>query len=238
MARSKTMVEAGTLYGVGVGPGDPELMTVKAWRLISTANVIAYLCANGKDSTARDIAKPFIPEDVKEITIDMPMRVERAPGEAAYDKGATEIANQLDQGQDVVMLCEGDPFFYGSFMYIFDRLAEKYNTVVVPGVTSISAAAAAIGQPLVGRNDMLKVLPATLPEDKLHFELAMSQAVAIIKVGRHFGKVKVILAELGLLSKATAIENATHDNQKITAVENIEGDTLPYFTTIIVRTQS
>jgi precorrin-2/cobalt-factor-2 C20-methyltransferase len=233
MASNETMT--GTLYGVGVGPGDPELMTVKAWRLISTADVIAYLCANGKDSTARDIAKPFISEGTTEIAIDMPMRVEREPGEAAYDRGAVEIAASLDAGKNVVMLCEGDPFFYGSFMYMFERLSLKYNTIVVPGVTSISAAAAAIGQPLVARNDMLKVLPATLPEDKLHFELAMSQSVAIIKVGRHFGKVKLILTELGLLSKSTAIENATHENQKITAVGNIEGDSLPYFTTIIVR---
>ena len=224
----------GTLYGVGVGPGDPELMTVKAWRLISTADVIAYLCANGKDSTARDIAKPFIEEGAIEIAIDMPMRVEREPGEAAYDRGALAIAAALDEGKDVIMLCEGDPFFYGSFMYIFERLASRYKTIVVPGVTSITAAAAAIGQPLVARNDVLKVLPATLPEDKLHFELAMSQSVAIIKVGRHFGKVKLILAELGLLSKSTAIENATHHDQWIRPVESIEGDTLPYFTTIIV----
>ena len=224
----------GTLYGVGVGPGDPELMTVKAWRLISTADVIAYLCANGKDSTARDIAKPFIEKGTTEIAINMPMRVEREPGEEAYDKGAAAIAASLDSGKNVVMLCEGDPFFYGSFMYIFERLATKYKTIVVPGVTSITAAAAAIGQPLVGRNDMLKVLPATLPEDKLHFELATSQAVAIIKVGRHFGKVKLLLAELGLLSKATAVENATHHDQWIRPVETIEDDTLPYFTTIIV----
>ena len=224
----------GTLYGVGVGPGDPELMTVKAWRLISTADVIAYLCANGKDSTARDIAKPFIAEGTTEIAIDMPMRVEREPGEAAYDKGAIEIAASLEAGKDVIMLCEGDPFFYGSFMYIFERLSAKYETIVVPGVTSINAAAAAIGQPLVGRNDTLKVIPATLPEDRLHFELATGQAIAVIKVGRHFGKLKLILAELDLLSKSTAIENATHGNEKITAVENIEGDSLPYFTTIIV----
>jgi precorrin-2/cobalt-factor-2 C20-methyltransferase len=233
MESNKTMT--GTLYGVGVGPGDPELMTVKAWRLISTSDVVAYLCANGKDSTARDIALPFLPEAVTEIAIDMPMRVDREPAQIAYDQGAAEISAQLERGKDVVMLCEGDPFFYGSFMYIFERLSEKYRTIVVPGVTSINAAAAAIGKPLVGRNDMLKVLPATLPEDKLHFELAMSQSVAIIKVGRHFGKVKLILTELGLLSKSTAIENATHENQKITAVEDIEGDSLPYFTTIIVR---
>jgi precorrin-2/cobalt-factor-2 C20-methyltransferase len=229
------MVKTGTLYGVGVGPGDPELMTVKAWRLISTADVIAYLCANGKDSTAREIALPFLPEAVTEIAIDMPMRVEREPAQKAYDLGAEEIASQLNRGKDVVMLCEGDPFFYGSFMYIFERLSSQFKTVVVPGVTSVSASAAAIGQPLVERDEMLKILPATLPEDRLHFELSMSQSIAIIKVGRHFGKLKLILTELGLLSKATAIENATHDNQKITAVENIEGDTLPYFTTIIVR---
>ncbi|MDE2446351.1 MAG: precorrin-2 C(20)-methyltransferase, partial [Alphaproteobacteria bacterium] len=154
---------------------------------------------------------------------------------ATYDKGAAAIAAALDRGKDVVMLCEGDPFFYGSFMYIFERLSEKYKTIVVPGVTSITAAAAAMGQPLVSRDEMLKIIPATMAEDRLHFELSMSQSVAIIKVGRHFGKLKSILAELGLLSKATAIENATHDNQRIMRVEDIAGDTLPYFTTIIVR---
>ena len=226
---------SGTLYGVGVGPGDPELMTVKAWRLISTAEVIAYLCANGKESTARDIAKPFIADGTREIAIDMPMRVEREPGEAAYDKGAELIATTLDQDQDVVMLCEGDPFFYGSFMYIFERLAEKYKTIVVPGVTSITAAAAAIGQPLVARNEVLKILPATLDAEQLRDELQTCTSAAIIKVGHHFGKVKLILSALDLSSKATAIENATHENQKITTIENIEADNLPYFTTIIVR---
>ncbi len=232
MARAKTMVN-GKLYGIGVGPGDPELMTVKAWRLISTAHVIAYLCANGKDSTARDIAKPFIPDGIHEIAIDMPMRVERAPGEAAYDKGAQEIAAHLEKGKDVIMLCEGDPFFYGSFMYIFERLAARFETIVVPGVTSITAAAAAIGQPLVSRDEALKILPATMDEEHLRAELTNCTSAAIIKVGRHFGKVKKILHDLNL--KATSIENATHQNQIIRELNNIEGDTLPYFTTIIVR---
>lgn len=225
----------GKLYGVGVGPGDPELMTVKAWRLISMAETIAYLCANGKDSTARDIAKPFIPEDVTEIAIDMPMRIEREPAQAAYDQGAGEIAAQLEQGCDVIMLCEGDPFFYGSFMYIFERLAEKYETIVVPGVTSVTAAAAVLGQPLVERDEVLKVLPATLDFESLRSELATVSAAAIIKVGRHFGKVKSILAELNLLQGTTAIQNATHENQIIRPLTEIEGDSLPYFTTIIVK---
>jgi precorrin-2/cobalt-factor-2 C20-methyltransferase len=227
------MVKTGTLYGVGVGPGDPELMTVKAWRLISTADVIAYLCANGNQSTARDIALPFLPEAVTELAIDMPMRVEREPAQKAYDQGAAEISAQLDRGKDVVMLCEGDPFFYGSFMYVFERLSGKYKTIVVPGVTSITAAAAAIGQPLVSRDEALKVLPATMDEASLRAELSTATSAAIIKAGRHFGKIKKILNELNL--KATAIENATHENQIIRELSNIEGDTLPYFTTIIVR---
>jgi precorrin-2/cobalt-factor-2 C20-methyltransferase len=236
MARDKTM--SGILYGVGVGPGDPELMTVKAWRLISMAKVVAYLAANGGDSTARTIAASFMPDDAEEIVIDMPMRVERAPAQEAYDLGAARIAEHLEAGDDVVMLCEGDPFFYGSFMYIYERLASTYTTVVVPGVTSITATASVIGQPLCERDDVLKVLPATMAEDDLHRELSTANAAAIIKVGRHFGKVKRVLRELHLEKFSTAVERATHDDQMIRDVTQIAEDTLPYFTTIIVRKQT
>jgi precorrin-2/cobalt-factor-2 C20-methyltransferase len=229
---------SGTLYGVGVGPGDPELMTVKAWRLISMAKVIAYLAANGGESTARTIAAPFMPGDAEEIIIDMPMRIERGPAQAAYDAGAARIAEHLKAGEDVVMLCEGDPFFYGSFMYVYERLAATYKTVVVPGVTSITATAAVIGQPLCERDDVLKVLPATMSEDDLHRELSTANAAAVIKVGRHFGKVKRVLQALHLENSATAVERATHDDQMIRDVTQITEDTLPYFTTIIVRKQN
>lgn len=229
------MTAAGTLYGVGVGPGDPELMTVKAWRLISTSPVIAYLAANGGASTARDIAKPFLPEDAIELAIDMPMRVERQPGEEAYDKGATAIAEHLKAGRNVVMLCEGDPFFYGSFIYIFARLAKDYETVVVPGVSSITAAAAMIGRPLAARDQVLKVLPATLEAQRLREELASVESAAIIKVGRHFGKVRDILASLDLTGSATVIEKATRDEQRIVKVLDVAGDTVPYFTTILIH---
>lgn len=229
-------MKTGILYGVGVGPGDPELMTVKAWRLISMAPVLAYLAANGTESTARDIAKPFIPEDAIELAIDMPMRTEREPAQAAYDKGAAAITGHLKAGRDVVMLCEGDPFFYGSFMYIFARLADRFKTVVVPGVSSITAAAARVGRPLSARNDVLKVLPATLETDRLREELLTAQSVAIIKVGRHFGKIKNILAGLDLISKAVVIENATRDSERIRKVADVEEDSLPYFTTILIYT--
>lgn len=230
------MSKAGILYGVGVGPGDPELMTVKSWRLISMARCIAYLTANGTESTARAIAAPFIPEDATEIAIDMPMRVEREPAQAAYDTGAQRIADVLASGEDVVMLCEGDPFFYGSFMYVFERLAQQFQTIVVPGVTAITASAAVLGTPLAERDDVLKVLPATMDEGKLKAELSTAHAAAIIKVGRHFGKVKRVLATLHLTESASTVEHATRDNQMIRNVADIPEDTLPYFTTIIVRT--
>jgi precorrin-2/cobalt-factor-2 C20-methyltransferase len=235
MENSQAM-KTGILYGLGVGPGDPELMTVKAWRILSMAPVVAYLTANGTESTARDIARPFLPEDVIELKIDMPMRTEREPAQEAYDRGAAAITAHLKAGRDVAMLCEGDPFFYGSFMYLFARLADRFETIVVPGVSSITAAAARIGRPLSARNDVLKVLPATLDADRLREELQTVQSAAIIKVGRHFGKVKQVLSALDIISKAIAIENATHDNERIRKVEEIDGDSLPYFTTILVYT--
>jgi precorrin-2/cobalt-factor-2 C20-methyltransferase len=236
MAHGEAMVKPGVLYGLGVGPGDPELMTVKAWRILSLAPVVAYLSANGAESTARAIAAPFLPEGVIELAIDMPMRVEREPGEAAYDRGAAAIAAHLEAGRDVAFLCEGDPFFYGSFIYIFERLAAKHEVVVVPGVTSITAAAARLRTPLARRDDVLKILPATLDADRLREELMTAQSAAIIKVGRHFAKVRTILSALDLIANATAIERATHEDERIRRVEDIEEDALPYFTTILVRT--
>jgi precorrin-2/cobalt-factor-2 C20-methyltransferase len=228
-------IVSGKLYGVGVGPGDPELMTVKAWRLVSTARVIAYLAANGGESTARAIARPFMPDDAEEIIVDVPMRIDPKAAQSAYDEGARQIAAQLSEGTDVVMLCEGDPFFYGSFIYIFERLAARFETIVVPGVTSFTAAAAASLAPLARRNDIVKVLPATLSPQRLEAELASSQASAIIKVGRHFGVVKDILERLGLSAHATVVEMATHRDERVRKLVDVQETSLPYFTTILVR---
>lgn len=232
------MVKAGTLYGVGVGPGDPELITVKAWRLLSTVPVIAYLAANGNASTARAIAKPFIPDDVIELAIDVPMRPDPEPAQAAYDKGCAAISEHLRSGRDVAMLCEGDPFFYGSFVYIFERLSNDFETVVVPGVTSITASAACIGRPLVSRNQVLKVIPATLEASRLKDELASTEAAAIIKVGRHFGKVREVLSGLGLISRSLAVQKATQEDEHLARLDELSGDVLPYFTTILVTVEA
>jgi precorrin-2/cobalt-factor-2 C20-methyltransferase len=227
-------VTTGTFYGVGVGPGDPELMTVKAWRMISTAPVIAYLAANGGESTARAIAAPFIPEDAIELAIDMPMRTERAPAMAAYDGGAARITEHLKAGQNVVMLCEGDPFFYGSFMYMHARLADRFETIVVPGVTSLTAAAARVGRPLSARDDVIKVLPATMDPARLADELKAASSIAIIKVGRHFANIRTLIEDAGLAEKAVVVENATRDDEKIARLADVTDAALPYFSTILI----
>ena len=225
---------SGTFYGLGVGPGDPELITLKAWRLISQVPVIAYPAANGNDSLARSIAAPFIPEDVIELAIDVPMRREREPAQDAYDGAARAIANHLDQGRDVAFLCEGDPLFYGSFAYLLTRLAEKYLTQIVPGISSITACAAAISRPLAARNDILKVLPGTLDAQRLKQEITSSDAIAIMKVGQHFDKIRGVLNELGLAGKATIIERATRDDEKITPLADVAEGERPYFSTILI----
>ena len=149
----------GTLYGIGVGPGDPELMTLKAHRLISTARVVAYPAPDDGDSFARQIAAATIPEDAEEIPMIVPMRVDRFPAQEVYAGAAERIAGHLELGTDVAVLCEGDPFFYSSFMYLFARLAKRFPVEIVPGVTSLTACAAALKRPLTSRNDVLTVLP-------------------------------------------------------------------------------
>ena len=152
----------GILYGVGTGPGDPELITRRAWRLIETAHVIAYPAPDTGDSFARAIASDAIAENAIEIPMVVPMRTGRAPAQSIYDTAAGTIATHLDAGSDVVVLCEGDPLFYGSFMYLLARLKDSYDVEIIPGVTSLTACAAAHAHPLVARNDILTILPGPL----------------------------------------------------------------------------
>ena len=162
-----TRPDTGILYGVGVGPGAPDLMTLRAARLIEAATVLAYPTLAGAASFARSIAAGLIRPDATEIVMDVPMTTDREPAQRAYDLGAAQIAAALDAGQNVVCLCEGDPFFYGSFMYLHARLSPRYHVEIVPGVTSITACAAAAGTPLVARNERLTVLPGPLSEAEL-----------------------------------------------------------------------
>lgn len=226
---------AGKLYGLGLGPGDPELLTLKAHRILTSSPVVAYPALEDGDSFARSIVADFLSDRQKEIVIRIPMTVERAPAQQAYDRASLELAQELEEGRDVAVLCEGDPFFYGSFMYLFGRLAERYSTSVVPGVTSLTACSAAACAPLAARNDTLAVLPAPLSDEQLESRLRNFDAVAIIKPGRHFGRIHALLDRMELLDQARYVERATLANQRILKMRDVPDDTVPYFSMILVH---
>jgi precorrin-2/cobalt-factor-2 C20-methyltransferase len=223
----------GKLYGVGLGPGDPELMTLRAHRLIAGAGVVAYPTLAGAQSFARSIAADAIAPGAREIVMDVPMTTARAPAQAAYDKGAEEIAGVLEQGEDVICLCEGDPFFYGSFMYLFARLSARFEIEVVPGVTSIAACAARAGRPLVARNERLTVLPGPLPEDELRRRIEGAEAVAIMKVGRHLAKIRGVIEDLGLTGGAVYVERASLPEEVVLPLAKAP-ERAPYFSMILL----
>ena len=225
----------GTLYGLGVGPGDPELITLKALRLLRSALVVAYPAPEHGDSLARAIVAGHLPGGQTEIAIRMPMVVERFPAQEIYDRAAIEIGAHLEAGRDVAVLCEGDPFFYGSFMYLFGRMAERFPVQVVPGVSSLTACAATSGAALVARNDVLTVIPAPLPAERLRDLLARTDAAAIMKLGRHFTKVRDVLNELGFSAHARYVERATMSNQRLLPLDEVDPDSVPYFSMVLVH---
>ena len=227
----------GTVYGIGVGPGDPELMTLKGARLLAACPVIAYPAPETGDSLARRIAAPHMPVGATEIVIRTPMSADRFPAEEVYDRAAADIGEHLAAGRDVAVLCEGDPFFYGSFMYLFARLAERWPVEVVPGVSSLMACSATLGAPLAARNDVLTVLPAPLDDAVLGDRLATCDAAVIIKVGRHFGRVRALLNNLGLAEHARYIERATMSEQRIVALDEVDSESVPYFSMVLVHTR-
>ena len=223
----------GTLHLVGVGPGDPELLTLKAARLLSAVPVVAYPTTGEDSALALEIAGPHLNPAAERLPISIPMSVERGPAQAAYDAAAEVILAHLRTGRDVAWLCEGDPLFYGSAMYLVTRVGAHAPVAIVPGVTSLTAAAAAIGRPLAARNEMLKILPAPLDDATLRAELAVTPAAAIIKVGRHFDRIRALLAETGHAAGAIVVEHATMDRQRITRLADFAHDERPYFSTIL-----
>ncbi len=228
---------SGTVYGIGVGPGDPELITLKGARLLGRCPVIAYPAPETGDSLARAIAAPHIPDGRTEIVIRTPMSADRFPALAVYDAAANDIAAHLLAGEDVAILCEGDPFFYGSFMYLFARLAERGPVEVVPGVSSLTACAAALAAPLAARNDVLSVIPAPLDSVDIVRRLESCDTAAIIKVGRHFDKVRDAIEAAGLTANARYIERATMDTERVLALADVDADAdaVPYFSMILVH---
>ncbi|MCM2293708.1 precorrin-2 C(20)-methyltransferase [Allorhizobium sp. BGMRC 0089] len=225
---------SGTLYGLGLGPGDPELITLKAHRILTSAPVIAYPAPDTGPSFARRIAAPYLRADQLEVPIVVPMRVERFPAQEVYDLAAEMLSHHLDAGSDVAVLCEGDPFFYGSFIYLFSRLAERYDTVIVPGISSVMAAAAQSGRLLAARNEVLTVLPGPLANDDLRARLESTDAAAIIKLGRHFPRIRALLDAMGLTPFACYIERVTLPEERILPLAEVAEDSAPYFSMILI----
>ncbi len=226
------MSATGTVYGLGVGPGDPELLTLKALRLLRAAPVIAYPVTESGDSFARAIVAGHLSGSQAEIAVATPMR-DSAAAQQGYDRAATDIGTHLRAGRDVAVLCEGDPFLYGSFAYLFRRLAEDFPVVAVPGVSALNACACAAGMPLVARNEMLTVVPALLPDERLRMALAAADTVAVFKVGRHLPRLRTLLGELSLRDRAWLVERATTADQRIVPLAEA-GDTAPYFSVLLV----
>ncbi len=238
-------VTLGTLHGIGLGPGDPELVTVKAVRLIQAAPVLAYFAKKGSTGTARTIAESWIIPGTEELPLYYPITTEIAFKEKAYSEQlgafyktvAEEIATRLGQGRDVELICEGDPMFYGAFMHIFERLKDRFRIAVTAGVTGLSGCSASAAQPLTWGDDILTILPGTLPLDVLTQRLAATDAAVIMKLGANFPKVRAALEASGLSQRALYIEHGTTAHERILPLPEKTDDKAPYFSLILVPGQ-
>jgi precorrin-2 C20-methyltransferase/precorrin-3B C17-methyltransferase len=240
------LTRVGRLWGIGLGPGDPELVTIKAARLIGEADVIAYHSARHGRSIARSVAAPYLREGQIEEPLVYPLTTESTdhPGgyqgamDEFYTSAAARLSTHLDSGRNVAVLAEGDPMFYSSYMHMHKRLAGRYETEVIPGVTSVSGASAALGRPLVERDEVLTVLPGTLDPATLAARLAKADAAAILKLGRTFGAVREAFAAAGRLDEAWYVERATTASQRVAPLAEVDPDTVPYFSLALLPSPS
>jgi precorrin-2/cobalt-factor-2 C20-methyltransferase len=235
-------VTVGTFHGVGLGPGDPELVTMKAVRIIREAPVVAYFAKKGRRGHARAIVDGWLVPGVEEMPLHYPMTTEVHFGEDAYvrevgafyEESAGRIAAVLSGGRNVALVCEGDPMFYGSFMHLFVRLRDRFPVAVVPGVTGMAGCWAAARAPITWGDDVLTVLPGTLPADALGKRLAECDAAVIMKLGSNFPKVRAALVAAGLADRAIYVERGTMAGERVVRLADKEDDTAPYFSMILV----
>ncbi|HWH75050.1 MAG TPA: precorrin-2 C(20)-methyltransferase [Methylibium sp.] len=237
------MKTCGTIHGLGLGPGDPDLMTVRADRLLRSARHVAYFRKAGRPGQARRIVDGLLPACVVEHAMEYPVTTEIPVDDPAYNRQLSafyaECAAHLralsDAGHDVVVLCEGDPFFYGSFMHLYTRLVETHPVQVVPAVTGMSGAWTVTGQPITWGDDVLTVLMGTLPEARLARHMADCDALVVMKIGRHLDKVRRALATAGRLDEAWLVEFATMPGQTVMRLAQVDGRVTPYFSIVLVH---
>lgn len=233
---------SGRLIGVGTGPGDPELLTLKAVRALGEADVVAHFAKRGNASNARAIAAAHILPGASELPLLYPVTTEIDRADAAYgnsiaafyEEAAAAVADHLDAGRTVAVLSEGDPLFYGSYMHLHVRLSGRYPTEVVPGVTAMSGCWSAVGAPIAQGDDVLSVLPGTLPQAELVRRIAAADACVIMKVGRNLPKIRAALGEAGRLAAAVYVERATMAAMATMRLADKPDDDAPYFSIVLV----
>jgi precorrin-2/cobalt-factor-2 C20-methyltransferase len=232
----------GRLIGVGVGPGDPGLLTLNAIAALNAADVTAHFAKAGNASNARTIASKHFKPGVEELSLLYPVTTEipkedasyRETLRAFYDSAAASIAAHLDQAKVVAVIAEGDPLFYGSYMHLHVRLAPRYPTEVVAGVTGMSGCWSAIGEPIAQGDDVFTVLPGTLPEYELERRLSDANAAVVMKIGRHLAKVRRALDRAGRLERAIYVERGTMTNAAVMPLIDKLDTYAPYFAIVLV----
>jgi precorrin-2/cobalt-factor-2 C20-methyltransferase len=237
-----TMSSIGTLHGVGVGPGDPELVTVRAARLIGSAPVLAYFAKKGRRGHARTIVEPYVRPGTEELPLHYPLTTEMSFADPLYVRevggfyaeAAEALATHLAAGRDVVLIAEGDPLFYGSFMHLYVRLKDRFPVRITPGVTGFSGCASAAGLPMTWGDDVLAVLPGTLEEDDLAARLRGADAAVIMKLGTNFPKVRRAITRAGLAQRAIYIERGSMDGEVVLPLVDKADDVSPYFSLILI----
>ncbi|WP_442756627.1 precorrin-2 C(20)-methyltransferase [Methylocystis sp. JAN1] len=232
----------GALIGVGLGPGDPELVTVKAARLIGQAKIVAYFGKPGRPSHARMIAERYLARGCEEMPLLYPVTTEipfDSPDYVSalagfYEESAQRLGAVLSQGRDVALLCEGDPLLYGSFMHMFTRLDGRFRVEICAGVAGMSGCFAAARQPMTWGDDVLTVLPATLDEDALTERLKTTDAAVVMKLGGNFPKLRRAMARAGVLSRAIYVERGTMTGERIMRLAEKPDGAAPYFSMALV----
>jgi precorrin-2/cobalt-factor-2 C20-methyltransferase len=232
----------GRLFIVGLGPGDPELMTLKAARLLAETPLVAFFAKAGRLGHARRIVDGRLHPAVEELRFNYPFTTEIAVGNPRYlaemgefyEACAATLASRLEMGRDVALLCEGDPFFYGSAMYLYDRLRESFACEVVPGVSGMAGCWSRAGTPMTHGDDVLSVLPGTLDEASLVARLGACDAAVIMKVGRNMPKIRRALCEAGLVDRAVCVERGTMGDERITPLAAMPDGPAPYFSLVLV----
>ncbi|PZQ99346.1 MAG: precorrin-2 C(20)-methyltransferase [Cereibacter sphaeroides] len=235
----------GTIWCVGLGPGEPDLMSVRADRLLRRARHVAYFRKAGRPGQARQIVEGMLPADVTEFPMEYPVTTEIPLDDPGYNAAlsgfyadcAAHLSTLSRAGHEVVVLCEGDPFFYGSFMHLHSRLSPDHPVQIVPGITGMSGAWTSSGQPITWGDDVLTVLMATLPEDELARRMADSDALVVMKIGRNIDKVRRALVRSGRFDTAWLVEHATMPEQKVMRLVDASERITPYFSIVLVHGQ-